>query len=117
MERVTTDEEVPGVVFERPDGRCFMQQSDLGDAEVGGGDPRVPAVLVREEAQVLVRPRQLKATGGLGSGEGRRRRHATTVVASLQRPAQAPAGQVAEVWPAGSRSSKMGASGWRITVP
>jgi hypothetical protein len=48
----------------------LVQQPHLGHAVVGGRHPRVAAVLVGEEAKVLVRPRELEAPGGL-DGHGR----------------------------------------------
>jgi hypothetical protein len=64
VEGITSDQQVVSgsSLPDRADGSDVMQEPDFSDPVVGGVQPFVRAVLVGKQAQVLVRPGQLKPT-------------------------------------------------------
>jgi hypothetical protein len=64
VQRVAADEQVvsrTGTV-DRTDGRPIVEQADLGDPVVRRRYPLITPVLMGEQPERLIRPRQLKAT-------------------------------------------------------
>ncbi|HEY9555784.1 MAG TPA: hypothetical protein VIR58_03555 [Acidimicrobiales bacterium] len=65
VERVALDEQIAGVRRVVADGADFLEETHFADAGVGGFDPLVASLGVRDQPQVLVRPRQLQAAARL----------------------------------------------------